>query len=81
MDEPLEGMDRNIQKEILEWIFNRKKAEASIVVVSHTIEPFIERTSKAWALKDGGVIMHDDLPGGTEERLFLPEALSKGKSL
>ncbi|HHF52670.1 MAG: hypothetical protein J7L72_06725 [Candidatus Aminicenantes bacterium] len=81
MDEPLEGMDRNIQKEILKWVFKRKNEGACIVVVSHTIEPFIERTSKAWALKDGGVIMHDDLPGGTEERLFLLEALSKGKSL
>jgi len=81
LDEPLEGMDRNIQKEILEWIFNRKKAGASIVVVSHTIEPFIERASEAWALKDGGVLIYDDLPGGAEERLFLLEALSKGKSL
>jgi len=81
LDEPLEGMDRNIQKEIREWIFNRKKAGACIVVVSHTIEPFIERTSKACAIKDGSLFTYDDLPEGPEERLSLLESLSKGKSL
>jgi ABC-2 type transport system ATP-binding protein len=81
LDEPLEGMDRNIQKEILEWVSKRKKDGACIVIVSHTIEPFVEKASKACSIRNGSVFIYNDLPDRLEERISLLEALSKGKSL
>ncbi|MBD3413201.1 MAG: ATP-binding cassette domain-containing protein [Candidatus Aminicenantes bacterium] len=79
LDEPLEGMDRKIQPEIIKWIFNRKKAGAGIVVVSHTIEPFAEEATQAAVVNKGQLFVYDDLPSRIEKKLSLLEALSKGE--
>jgi len=81
LDEPLEGMDRNIQHEILGWILNRKQAGAFMVVVSHTLEPFVEMASTACVIREGRFKVYQDLPEESEERMIMLDALSKGKSL
>lgn len=78
LDEPLEGMDQNIQSEIIDWISHRKNAGTCIVIVSHTLEPFADMASQACIIKDGAPVLYADLPEGAEEkRLFLKD-LAKG---
>jgi len=79
LDEPLEGMDRSIQKEILEWIFRHTKAGAVVTVVSHSYEKFVELVSHALTVKNNRVISFKELPDTHEEKLALLEGLSKGK--
>jgi ABC-2 type transport system ATP-binding protein len=78
LDEPLEGMDRNIKNEILNWIVRREKAGASIMVVSHTIEAFVKTASQAAAIKNGKIYHYKKLPNKIEKKLSLMEDLSRG---
>lgn len=80
LDEPLEGMDRNIKKEILEWISRQVKSDALVLLVSHNIEPFISLTSEAVTIKDGKAIHFKKLPENLDKRLALLEDLSKGNT-
>lgn len=79
LDEPLEGMDRSIQKEIIEWIFRYTRDGAVVTVVSHSFEKFIELASRAATVKNGNVILFEKLPDTHEEKLTLLEGLSKGR--
>jgi ABC-type multidrug transport system ATPase subunit len=47
LDEPLEGMDRKISGNILAWIRRRVESGTSVVVVSHSLEPFLDLASQA----------------------------------
>jgi ABC-2 type transport system ATP-binding protein len=78
LDEPLEGMDRKIKDEILDWIKNHVDSGATVVVVSHTIEPFIALTSQAITIKDGSAILYSQIPGDPEQKLSLLDNLAKG---
>jgi len=78
LDEPLEGLDRRIQAEILGWIHGRLEAGAVVVVVSHTIEPFISSLNRAVTVKDGSVAIFEDLPSVPDDRLKLLDNLAKG---
>ena len=71
-------MDRNIKKEILEWISRQVKSGALVVLVSHNIEPFISYASEAVTIKDGKAIHLKKLPENLDKRLALLEDLSKG---
>jgi len=79
LDEPLEGMDRSIQKEILEWIFRHTRDGAVVTVVSHSFEKFIELASHAATVKNGNVILFKKLPDKPKEKLSLLEGFSKGR--
>lgn len=81
LDEPLEGMDRNIQQDILRWISNQEKDGAFVVVVSQIMEPFVRMASAASVIKEGRLIFHNDLPENNEKRMVMLEALAKGESL
>ncbi|UCC41213.1 MAG: ABC transporter ATP-binding protein [Candidatus Aminicenantes bacterium] len=78
LDEPLEGMDRNIKKEILEWISRQVESGAVVVVVSHFLEPFTDLTSEAATIKDGEAFHFKKLPENLDEKLALLEDLSTG---
>jgi len=78
LDEPLEGMDRKIKAEILAWTERRLEAGATMIVVSHVIEPFLPSVSKAVTVKDGSVSVIEELPASSEERLVLLDSLAKG---
>lgn len=78
LDEPLEGMDRKIKSEIIAWIEDHVDAGATVVVVSHTIEPFVDLTSQAITIKDGSAIHYSDIPRDAGERLSLLDNLAKG---
>lgn len=78
LDEPLEGMDRHIQKEILGWIENHTQSGATVVVVSHMIEPFIDLACAAVTVQSGKTFLFRDLPELYEKRLAFLEQLAEG---
>jgi ABC-type multidrug transport system ATPase subunit len=78
LDEPLEGMDRHIQKEILGWIANRTLSGATVVVVSHMIEPFIDLASSAVTVQSGRAFRFKDLPASNEKKLAFLGQLAEG---
>lgn len=79
LDEPLEGMDRSIQKEIKDWISSRTQAGAAVIVVSHFIEKFIDLVSQAVTVKDGQALLFPKLPDDLDKKLAFLEELSKGR--
>lgn len=78
LDEPLEGMDRHIQKEILAWIAKHTLSGATVVVVSHAIEPFARLASQAVTVQSGRAFRFKDLPDMYEKRLAFLEQLAEG---
>lgn len=77
LDEPLEGMDRNIQKEILDWIRKHITCGAVVVVVSHFIEPFVNLVSQTVTLKNGHAHIFKELPDEHEKRFSFLDGLSR----
>jgi ABC-type multidrug transport system ATPase subunit len=78
LDEPMEGMDRHIQKEILAWIGNNAQSGSTFVVVSHWIDPFIELASAAATVQSGRVFHFDNLPSVYEKKRSFLEQLAEG---
>jgi len=79
LDEPLEGMNRNIQKEILVWVYCHVEAGTLVVVVSPFIEPFINLVSEAVTIKNGYADTLNKRPAALDNRLTLLENLARGK--
>ncbi len=78
LDEPLDGMDRHIQKEILAWIENRTRSGATVIVVSHTIEPFVLQASAAVTVRNGKAYSFKNLPTTQDKKLLFLEKLAEG---
>lgn len=78
LDEPLEGMDRKIKEEILAWTEGRLKAGATMIVVSHVIEPFLQSVSQAVTVREGSVSVIEELPTNSDDCLALLDSLAKG---
>lgn len=78
LDEPLEGMDRHIQKEILGWIEKHTLSGAVVVVVSHAIEPFARIASQAVTVQGGKAFRFQDLPDRVEKKLAFLEQMAEG---
>jgi len=78
LDEPLEGMDRKIKDDILSWIQRHVDAGAVVILVSHTIEPFVDLTSQAITIKDGSAFLYPKIAGNPEQKLALLDNLAKG---
>jgi ABC-type multidrug transport system ATPase subunit len=78
LDEPLEGMDRHTQKEILAWIEGHTQSGATVVVVSHMIEPFIEMASSTVTVQSAKVFRFKNLPALYEKKLAFLEQLAEG---
>ncbi len=78
LDEPLEGMDRHVQKEILGWIKNHTLSGATIIVVSHSIEPFIELASQALTIQSGQALRFKSLPESYDKKQSFLEQLAEG---
>jgi ABC-2 type transport system ATP-binding protein len=78
LDEPLDGMDRHIQKEILNWIKNHVQSMATVVVVSHSIEPFIQLASQAITIQSGHAFHFKKLPDALDKKRSFLEQLAEG---
>ncbi len=78
LDEPLEGMDLRVQKKILEWIDLRIKDGVYMIVVSHSIAPFLELTTRALTIIEGRTQLFKSLPSVFEEKLVFLKNLAQG---
>ncbi|NLH76339.1 MAG: ATP-binding cassette domain-containing protein [Acidobacteria bacterium] len=57
----------------------RAAAGASVVVVSHAIEPLAGLTTRAVTARAGSIEVREDIPASQEERLRLLDALARGQ--
>ncbi len=74
LDEPLEAMDRLIRKEILMWIDRLLANGAAVLVATHQIEPFIEKTTRVIRARSGSCQLLDSLPADLFQRTKVLEA-------
>jgi ABC-type multidrug transport system ATPase subunit len=77
LDEPLESMDRAIREDILSWIDGVLKTGATVVVATHQLEPFVEKATRAIAVRDGGWRVVEELPADPLQRVAFLDALSR----
>jgi len=78
LDEPLEAMDRRMRDDILVWIEGRVSDGASVVIVSHALDPFARQAAAAVGMRDGRAEFHASLPAAFEEKSALLERLARG---
>lgn len=77
LDEPLESMDRAIREDILSWIDRVLETGAAVVIATHQIEPFVEKATRAIALRDRGWCLVEELPADPLQRVAFLDALSR----
>jgi ABC-type multidrug transport system ATPase subunit len=80
LDEPLEAMDRGARDDILAWIDGLVAAGATVVAVSHDLDPFAPRAARALTVRGGQCLAFDPLPGDPAARRALLERLARGES-
>jgi ABC-type multidrug transport system ATPase subunit len=81
LDEPLESLDRRLQDRVLDWIDGLRKREATVVVVSHQLEPFAALATAAVTVRGGRAVGPLALPASAPDRLRLLEHLARGEPL
>lgn len=79
LDEPLEAMDRGAREDLLAWTDRLVAAGAAVVVVSHEIEPFAPRATRAISVRDGRCVDAGPLPSDPAERLALLDRMARGE--
>jgi ABC-type multidrug transport system ATPase subunit len=80
LDEPLEAMDRGAREDLLAWTDRLIAAGAAVVVVSHEIEPFAPRATRAISVRDGRCLDAGPLPSDPEARLALLDRMARGEA-
>jgi ABC-2 type transport system ATP-binding protein len=78
LDEPLEAMDRTIQREVMDWILRLVGTGAVVAVVSHMIEPFADLAALALGLRDDRTMKYMTLPADRIEKIRILEQLARG---
>jgi len=77
LDEPLEALDRGAREDLLGWTDRLVASGAVVVVVSHEIEPFAPRVSRALAVSGGRSLDAGPLPDDPAERLALLDRMAR----
>jgi len=80
LDEPLDGLDRQIADDVVRWIGGRTSAGTTMVVACHAIEPLASLVTKAVTVREGSIAICEELPAAPEARLRLLDALARGKT-
>jgi ABC-type multidrug transport system ATPase subunit len=80
LDEPLEALDRGAREDLLAWMDRLIASGATVIVVSHEIEPFAPRAARALAVRDGRCLDAGVLPADPAERLALLDRLARGEA-
>jgi ABC-type multidrug transport system ATPase subunit len=80
LDEPLEAMDRGAREDLLAWTDRLVAAGAAVVVVSHEIEPFAPRATRALSVRDGRCVDAGPLPSDPAARLALLDRMARGEA-
>lgn len=79
LDEPLEAMDREMRGTLLRWMGGRVERGATVLLVTHTVEPFVEMASSVVAVRAGAPPSMHPLEGLERDRLGFLESLARGE--
>jgi len=77
LDEPLESLDRGLRDRVLTWIAGLITDGATVVVISHQIEPFIDGATAGLTVRDGRAVGPLPLPNEPASRLRMLESLAR----
>ena len=78
LDEPLEAMDRPMRVWLTSWISDASARDATIVIATHDVEPFVHLARRAIAVSQGGARVVDPLPDEQDARMTLLERSAHG---
>jgi len=78
LDEPLETLDRAMREEVLAWVEGLRASGATIVIVTHDIDPFARSAARAVTVRGSSPVVRDPLPPDVAERQALLESLARG---
>jgi ABC-type multidrug transport system ATPase subunit len=78
LDEPLGALDRKVREAALDWIFHLAARGAAVLIVSHEIDPFLDRAVRAVGLAGGRPTVVSPLPERREDRAAVLEGLARG---
>jgi len=81
LDEPLESLDRGLRDRVLGWIEGRLGQGATVVVVSHQLEPFAALATTAVTVRGGRAVGPIHLAAPGKGRLAVLEHLARGEPL
>ena len=79
LDEPLEAMDRAMREDLLVWINDLLASQASVVIATHEIEPFLMKAARTITVRSAQCQTFEPLPDTQAKRLEVLESLSRGK--
>ena len=78
LDEPLEAMDRPMRLWLTSWIGDASGRDATIVIATHDVEPFVQIARRAIAVTQGGARVVDPLPDEHDARMTLLDRSAHG---
>jgi ABC-type sulfate/molybdate transport systems ATPase subunit len=78
LDEPLEAMDRPMRHWLTSWIGDASAREATIVIATHDVEPFVHLARRAIAVAEGGARVITPLPDEHDARMALLDRSAHG---
>jgi ABC-type multidrug transport system ATPase subunit len=79
LDEPLEALDRGAREDLLAWVDRLIASGATVVLVSHDIEPFALRATRALSVRGGRCLDAGPLPDAPAERMALLDGMARGE--
>jgi ABC-2 type transport system ATP-binding protein len=79
LDEPLEALDRGAREDLLAWVDRLIASGATVVLVSHDIEPFAPRATRALSVRGGRCLDAGPLPDDPAERMALLDRMARGE--
>jgi len=78
LDEPLEAMDRAMRLWLTSWISDASARDATIVVATHDVEPFVNLARCAIVVAEGVPRVVQPLPDEHDERMALLDRSARG---
>jgi ABC-type multidrug transport system ATPase subunit len=79
LDEPLESLDRGLRDRVLAWMGGLARGGATVVAVSHQLEPLAPLATAVVTVRDGQTLGPIVVEGDTARRLALLERLARGE--
>jgi ABC-2 type transport system ATP-binding protein len=81
LDEPLESLDRGLRDRVLGWIEGLVGSGATVLVVSHQLEPFAPLATAVVTVREGRALGPLALTGDAARRLALLERFARGEAV
>jgi ABC-2 type transport system ATP-binding protein len=79
LDEPLELLDVALREAVVEWIGGLETSGATVVVISHQVEPFLAAAARVLTLRGGKPVEAFPMPAEAGERSALVGRLARGR--